>query len=432
MFHNPKEDKPRVMITLGILILFPFSFGLLSQEQVVSPKIPLRLTLDLATEMLLVSNPTILRERENLVMARARVTQARLRPNPELGIFSESYPLFESNPGPFFNGQELGIRIGQTLELGGKRRKRARVAKQDVAVTESLLKDTVRRAKLELQQRYFAVVLAKAERELAGEVLREFDEVIAINEVRYEKGEISGLELIRLQTERLRFFQDLRASELRLRTAKTAVLELLGVKEMAADFDVRERLEFRPFEATLPQLTEQATERRNDLEARRQQIQRERLQLRLEKAQRIPNLTPVFGYKRDFGENTALFGVNLPLPLFHRNQGGVRRLKARFVQAQHEFNRAELSVLREVHDAFQTVRNRAELAQALEADYVPKAKRARDIAQASYRLGALDLIAFLDAERTYRETLRAYHRALYDQQIAVFTLQAAVGGEIPR
>ena len=55
--------------------------------------------------------------------------------------------------------------------------------------------------------------------------------------------------------------------------------------------------------------------------------------------------------------------------------------------------------------------------------------RARDIAQTSYRLGALDLIAFLDAERAYRETLRSYNRTLFDHQVAVFQLKAAVGKE---
>jgi outer membrane protein TolC len=65
----------------------------------------------------------------------------------------------------------------------------------------------------------------------------------------------------------------------------------------------------------------------------------------------------------------------------------------------------------------------------MEQQYVPSARTARDIAQQSYRLGALDLISLLDAERVYRETVRAYNLALFDYKAATFQLEAAIGKE---
>ncbi|MBI1941798.1 MAG: TolC family protein, partial [Acidobacteria bacterium] len=298
---------------------------------------------------------------------------------------------------------------------------------QEVGVTQTLLQDTIRQLKLELGQRHYAVVLANANLELAREVLDQFDEIIRLTEARYQQGEISGLDLTRVQTERLRFFNDVLDAELQLKNSKTALLELLGAADLNADFDVAETLEFRPLKAELADLQSEALRARADLAAQRELLERDRRQKTVEEALAMPNITPFFGYKRNEIDNTVVFGVDLPLPFFNRNQGGIARASALIEQRQSEITRVRLQVQSEVQQGYQTVSAHAERVRALESAYVPSARRARDIAQTSYRLGALDLIAFLDAERAYRETLHSYNRALFDHQTAVFQLAAAVG-----
>jgi hypothetical protein len=85
---------------------------------------------------------------------RLSVGQARLRINPEVEISSESYPLFESRPGAFFNNQEWINRVTQTFETAGKRGKRTAVAETELSATESDVQNTVRQLILELKRRY--------------------------------------------------------------------------------------------------------------------------------------------------------------------------------------------------------------------------------------------------------------------------------------
>lgn len=415
---------------LVAFVLFGFmsmACPLAAQEAKEAQSVPTRLTLDLANDILLARNPTILRERQNIAMARAGVTQARLRPNPEFEVTSESYPLFESNPGPFFQNNELIVRAGQPIEIAGKRRKRTLVAEQEVEVAQSFLQDTIRQLKRELKTRYYRVVLAKAELELARQVLAQFDEIIRINRLRYKQGEISGLDLARIETERRRFFDDVVAAELALQNGKTGLLELLGASDLSASFDVTEALVFRPLSVTAEQFQELAIMARADLQARRQQVERERRQVAVEKSLGVPNITPFFGYKRNLVDNTVTFGVRWNLPLFNRNQGEVARAAARVDQAGYEVQRTELAVRSDVLQTYQAVQAEERRVRAFEDTYVNTARKARDIAQASYRLGALDLIGFLDAERAYRETLNSYNRTLFDHRVAVFQLEAAVG-----
>ena len=401
-----------------------------SAQQTAPPAgIPTQLTLDVATEILLARNPAILRERQSVVIARAGVAGARLLPNPAFDLASESYPLFQANPGPFFQNDEIVIRIGQTLETAGKRAKRTQVAEQDVAVAQSILQDTMRQVKLELRTRYFRVVFAKAENELAREVLAQFDEIIQLNEARFQRGEVSGLDLARIQTERLRFFNDQVSADVELQNSKTALLELLGATDVGAPIELMESLTFHPSSFSLEELEQEALGARADLRARTEQVVREQRDLTLEKANSVPDITPFLGYKRNFRDNTVAFGLNVSLPIFNRNQGGIARATARIEHARFERQQAELAVRSQVRQAYQVVQGEERRVRELESTYVPKSRQARDIAQAAYRLGSLNLIGFLDAERAYRETLRGYNQALFDHRVAVFLLEAAVGKE---
>ena len=419
----PRWGRPVV----GFLLFFTITGVLAAQDQV--PSVSQKLTLDEAMQLLLKQSPILLRDRQNVPVAAANVTQAGLRPNPNFELNSESYPLFESHPGPFFNNQELVLRAGQTIETAGKRGKRASVARQELTVSRSEVENTVRQLKLELKRRYYTVVLARAQRDLAQDILKQFDEIIRLNEARYKQGEISGLEMNRVRAERMRFFTDLLDSDLQLRNAKIALLELLGVSDLSASFDVTQTLSARPLAVQLGDLQAQALQARPDLLAERQRLERNRQDLQLQKAEAVPNVTPFFGYKRDVGANTMAFGLTVPLSLFNRNQGGIARASAQITQQQYELNRVTLAVRRDVNEAYQTLQTQAEKVGAMEQQYVPSARTARDIAQRSYRLGELDLIGLLDAERVYRETVRAYNLALFDYNAATFLLEAATGKE---
>lgn len=417
-------------LSILLVCLFAATAQLIAQTTgTATAAIPSQLTLRDAMDVMLRQSPILLRDQQNPAIAKGDLIQAGKRPNPDFEISSESYPVFESSPGPFFNNQELLLRAGQTIETAGKRGKRMRVAEQELAATESGVQDTMRQLRFELKRRYYMIVLAKSQRDLAGEILKQFDDIIRLNEARFKQGELSGLEINKIRAERFRFYNDVLDSDLQLKNTKTALLELLGVGDMGTQFDVVETLSAPTLTLDLPQLQTDALQNRPDLRTERQRLERNRQDLRLQKAEAVPNVTPFFGYKRDFGLNTAAFGVSIPLPLFNRNQGGVARATAQIQQQQFETSRLELAARREVQEAYQTVQTQGEKVRALEDQYVPSARNARETAQKSYRLGALDLIGLLDAERTYREAVRGHNFALFDYQTAIFQLETAVGKE---
>ena len=407
------------------------------------PTVPEQLTLSQALAIALERNPALTAVRSDVDIATADRVGARLRPNPALTVDSEGYPAGQSGGPGFFNKQELTVRFDQELELGGRRGLRIAAADAGVESAQARFDNARRLLTLNVQRAYFQAVLATADRDVARGSLQEIDQAIGLNRSRFEQGEISGGELRRLQVERLRFVDDVFAAELALRNARSALLALMNVTTLGQPFEVTEPLAASAVQASptapgvvaavlpgavgtqAPLLVADAIARRPDVLAAQRELIRTDTQTRLQRALGTPNLTIGGGYKRDFGTNGVVFGVTLPLPFSNRNQGGVARAEAERQQAASRARVTELTVRLEVQQAANAVDINRERVQYIEREYLTTARESRDIVQASYRLGAADLIDFLDAQRAFRDTVRTYNRALYEQRISIFELAAA-------
>jgi len=405
-----------------LLILFMFSFGAPGRADSQVATLPRALTLPVALDLAERHNPGLRADDAVQKVARGDAITASLLPNPVFLARSEGY-----NGGSFLDRQELFLEVSQEFQTAGKRSRRTAVADANVRAIGADVENASRLLRFAVKQMYYQVVLAKAEVEVARDLLANFDRIISLNEERFRVGEISGGDLRRVQVERFRVFDEVVGAELNLKQAKISLLGLFGIADSTVEFDVTELLVKREPIGALPSLRAEAVQTRPDLKAQSHRIARAREQIEFEQALRFPNVSPFVGYKRDFGENSVLFGLEVPLPLFNRNQGGIVRAKAEAERESFQRQRAESQALLEVDQAFNRFEAERRRLEALESDYLPKARESREIAETAYRLGAIDLSAFLDAQRSFREIRRLHNRSLYELTIAAFQAEAAVG-----
>jgi cobalt-zinc-cadmium efflux system outer membrane protein len=392
--------------------------------------IPRELALDTALRLAWDRNPLLHAAASAVEASEGDRLEASQRPNPAMTFESEGVPLFESTRPPWFDGQELTLRLDQEIETAGRRRLRAELADAGVAIARARWEDEWRRVALEVRRSYFAAVLAKADLAVAQVTLDEIDRVISVNRARLEQGEISGVDVRRLQVERLRFVDDVFAAQLALRNAKSALLALLNAPDLALDFDVTEPLAPLPGRGRAPTsepALAQAMAVRPDLAALRLELEQADTETRLQRARRTPNVTVGGGYTRVLGANAVVFGVTVPLRIFNRNQGGVARAEAEGRRAAQLTDAAATRVRLDVQQALNALDVSAARVDYIEREYLRNAEQTRDTVLASYRLGAADLIDLLDSQRGFRDTVRTYNRALYEYQLSVFQLDAATG-----
>ena len=196
------------------------------------PDLPAKLSLEDALRTAEARNPLLVVAQQGVVASEADVMGARKRPNPAFTLSSEGIPLSQQSRLPFFDNQELAFGVQQELEPGGRRRLRTEQAQHGVEASRASVRDALRQLRFEVRRAYMQVVLAKADDEVARTTLEEIDKVLALNRARYEQGELSGVELRRLQVERFRFADDAFAAELALRNARSTLLALLNVRPL--------------------------------------------------------------------------------------------------------------------------------------------------------------------------------------------------------
>lgn len=413
------------------LLLFP---GVVAAQDAAIPE---RLSLADAVRIASERNPSVVAARALIDVAEANRLDARLRPNPALSIESEGYPLFASPRPGFINGQEFGIRLDQEIETAGRRRLRVEAATTAVSAATLTARDYLRQLELAVRRAYLHLGLAQANAEVARASLLEIDRALTVSRERVKVGEAARSEISRLEVERLRFAEDAFAADLALRNARATLLTLLGAADLSQTLVAADAL-FPPVAAAsgagLPSTialdsiqTDSPTIARPDLLAAREERARAATETRLQRALRTPNITMGGGYKRDFGTNGVLFGVTLPLPLWNRNQGAVARALAEERIAESRVAATELDVRLDVQHAINAVETSRARADYIEQQVLASARESRDVVSESYRLGAADLIDFLDAQRAFRDTLRSYYSALFEYRMSLFELQAARG-----
>jgi outer membrane protein, heavy metal efflux system len=388
--------------------------------------VPENLTLEAAKKLLISYNPTLQAERLNVDIEAGDVINAEKRPNPIVSVGSEGLS-FGTSDGSFFDNQEFSLTFSQDIELSDKRQKRTRLEEADVEIADIEFQNSARLLNFEVKQAYYQVVLAQEDLILAQDILDQFEGVVSLNRIRYERGEIAGGELRRVEAAQYQFYEDVVAAEVGLENAQDQLLGLLG----STDFDQTVKAvdafdtQFAP--PPLQELRDTALRQRADLAAQRAQIARSDFGIELEKSRGVPNISPFVGYRRDFGANGAIVGIEIPLFVSNRNQGGIARAQAQRRRQEQLVRLVEVRALQEVQLALNELAGNRRRMEALQGEYLDKARQSRDIAESAYRLGGASLIEFLDAERTYRETSRIYNRVLYDFQISRGQLELAIG-----
>lgn len=391
--------------------------------------VPENLTLAAAKSLLMSYNPTLRAERFNVDIETGDVLNAERRPNPILSVGSEGLS-FASSDRSFFDNQEFSLILKQDIELSGKRQKRTSFEEADVKIAEMELRNTVRVLTFELQKAYYQVIRAQEDLRLARDILEHFVAVVRLNRIRYELGEIAGGELRRVEAAQYRFLEDVVAAEVGLENAQDQLLGLLGSTDFDQRFEAIDRFDSQFVPPPAQELRDTALRERADIAVQRARLAQSDVGIELEKARGVPNLSPFVGYRRDFGRNGAILGIEIPLFVSNRNLGGIARAQAQRRRQEQLVRLLEVRALQEVQLALNELAGNRKRMEALQEQYLEKAQQSRDIAESAYRLGGASLSEFLDAERTYRETSRLYNQVLYDFQISRGQLELAIGKDL--
>jgi cobalt-zinc-cadmium efflux system outer membrane protein len=383
-----------------------------------------RLTVQEALELAMQANPALRAKQFEYQAVGAGEITAGLRPNPSANFLAEQFG------GGSASQTQYTVTVGQPIELGGKRQRRLESARAATRVSGHELDDARRQVAFQVKKAFTDALVGRESLALAEQNLHALDELERIQRFRAEKGDISELELLRIQVQRFAFERDAADARQALQVARIGLRSAVGPARLSEDFALVGDLDVRDVSPSPAALYRRALDARPDLRAAEAARQKARADIGLARANAWWDVTPQIEYQRIGPDNTIGVGFSLPLKIFDRSQGEIARTRAEAQRVDAAREAVAVQVLSEVDTALAALGTERQKLTALRDVYVPKARQARDTVEFAYRRGGVNLLDFLDAQRTYRDTAAEYVRALGGYWTALYQLEAAVGGSL--
>ena len=382
------------------------------------------ITLSDAVSIFLRQNFQLIAARYDIDSAEAEKLTARLRPNPDISVGFSGLPVNLS--GSLLAEQQYSYSIAQTFELGGKRAKRIGVANANTDVARAQFEMAVWQLTNDLKKKFYAVILNQALLNLAQENEATFAETVRHTEELVKAGELAGLDLTRLEVEKLKFDTDLANAERDYEIALRDLRVTLGGDYRSMDVDAAGSLDPQTYDFTFADLRDKALAARPDLKAAKLTELAADASINLQDAQRIPDLSLGAGLNQvPEGGSTYTFGVGITLPIHDRNQGERAKARIEKEKAQNQERLVTNQIISDVDKAliaFQMQRRRVDL---YRTGVLTKVNDIQSLTEYSLKAGESSILDLLDAIRTRRDTLAAFYQTLFDYQSAVLDLELA-------
>lgn len=389
------------------------------------------LTWEQVRERFRANNPNLAAERVAVEEAKAQEITAYLRPNPQAtAILDQLDPL---SPNPYRPlGYTLPLASGSYLhEREHKRELRRDSARGATAIASSGLEDQERILLFNLRSAFVGVLRAKAVLQVAQDNLGYYDRVLDVNRTRQRAGDISEVDLGRLELQRVQYESDVQAAQVNLRTAKIQILSFLNDRTPLEQFDVNGAFDFREQATPLEEYRAAALEARPDLRAALQAVVKSRTDHQLAIAN--GSADPTFGV--DFGRNPPIpvyFGVSVTIPvrIFDRNQGEKLRTQLDISRDQALVEAGRAQVLSDVDSAYALIASNLALLRPYKDKYLQQAAKVRETVSFAYQNGGASLLDFLGAQNDYRNIQLNYLNLVGAYMTAAGQMNLAVGREV--
>lgn len=417
-------------------ILVPNAWSILFEIEDEGP--PNGLTLDAAIERLVNASITLRAKSLDIPQAQADVLTAGMHANPVVYFDQQLIPYRHynavTNPG---GPTQYDLNMAYPVDLSGKRQARVDVACAAQRVVEALYQDAVRLEIDRLTNAYVDALAARlAVRTTKGGLMR-IDEIRkrAEGEAKAQREAESVVRQIQVQRQML--VLALIDSEAAWRNSQRTLSTMLDLPHsQVALLVLRGSLEDdTPAPPALEGLVSSALANRPDLAAYRLGYRRAEADVRLSKANRLPDVYLL--YQPLTYQNNAPFnapssqswavGATLTVPLFDRNQGNIRRATVNVTQSQLEWRAIEQRVTTEVETAYEEYVSTQKAIDEIERDLFSEDGQKR-----SEKLEELNESAagYLSAQRDLDDLGRQYRDLLIRHRRSMLGVNTAVGVRI--
>lgn len=389
----------------------------IAQAEPVQPPPAQGMTLVELEETALRCNPAVAQAASRVEAARGRWVQAGLYPNPVAGYIGAEI----GNDG---QGGQQGSFVGQEIVTAGKLRLSRYVAEQEIRQAEWIWQSQRQRVLTDVRRGFYDVLVAQRAMELTEQLLRVGEEGVRSTKSLMKAKEVARADVLQAHIEA----ESARVLLERARNRHAASWRNLAAVVGAANMppqrlagEVWDGLAVLTWEETYDRLLAESPQ----LAAARAGVARAQATVNRECAQRMPNidLQMAVQYDNATKDTFATVQAGIPMPIFNRNQGNIRRAQAELAAAQTEVQRVQLDLQQRLAAVFEQYATARYQVEKYSQDILPSAQASLDLANKGYQQGEYNYLFLLTAQQTYFQTNLIYLDALRELRAAATAIE---------
>ncbi|MBB6331648.1 cobalt-zinc-cadmium efflux system outer membrane protein [Chryseobacterium sediminis] len=369
-------------------------------------------------------------QKYNVSMAEAAIQTANMFPDPQLEMETTNNGVNQNM------GYVYGTSLGWTLELGGKRKARVNLARNQAELSKIQLQDFFRNLRADASLGYIDALKSKALLEVQQDSYKNMQQLAKSDSIRYKLGTISLVTSKQSKLEAASLLNEVYQAESAEQQALTSLSVFLGDskitdRNVAGDFNAFNR------DFSIDDLMLQALNERADLLAARQNTEVAKSQINLEKANRVIDLGISAGAERHTEAtneiapsptvNAVKMGISIPLKFSNKRNAGLKIAEMAHSQAEVEYKYIEQEIRAEVMQAYQQYAATQRQLRQFHNGMLSEAQSILEGITYSYKRGESSILEVLNAQRTYNNVRKDYYQALADNAAALIELERKAG-----
>lgn len=412
-----------------LFLLFLLLAGKMCAQQVAGT-----LTLKEAEQRFLERNLSLIAEQYNIDMAQAQVLQAKLFENPVISLEQNVYNRLNGKYFDFGKEGEAVVEIEQVIHFAGQRNKQVRLEKINKEIAEYQFEEVMRTLRQELNEKFVEVYFLSKSIAIYEKEVNSLQVLLGGMKVQQEKGNISLMEISRLESMLFSLKKEKNERENDLLTTRGELNLLLNLPEdtqvqLSLDEEVLQQLYLSQLSfADLKAIINE----RPDQKIARSTVNASCANLKLQKSMAFPEFSVKGNYDRvgNFINDYFAIGVSLSVPIFNRNQGNIKA--ARFsiqqagVQQEYAANRADM----ELFTAYTSLEKATQLYQSTNMDLERNFEKLITGVNENFTRKNISLLEFIDYYDSYKETCIQLYEIKKNVFLAMENLNTVVGQNV--
>ena len=409
-------------------------FFILLSQLIHAQDVPLNLTLKDAGLLFTERNLSLIAERYNIDMAEAQIRQAKLFENPVISLEQNIYNRLNGKYFDVGKDGEAGVEIEQVINLAGQRNKRVKLEKINKEIAQYQFEEVLRTLHGELNETFVEIYFTQKSIQIYDKEISSLENLLAGMKEQLEKGNISFLEISRLESMLLSLKKEKNEQEKNLSISRSEFNLLLNlppqyISQPILDEKILEQIDLSRISYSL--LTDMLKER-PDVKTAQSGVSASLANLKLQKSMAAPDFSVKGIYDRagNFIDNYFALGISISIPVFNRNQGNIKSARLNMQKADKEkeyiFNKADA----ELFAAYNRLSKTVSLYQDMNKDLEQNFEKLIAGTITNFEKKNISLLEFIDYYESYKESSLQLYETKKNVFLAMENLNTIIGKNV--